>query len=240
MNFQYKYLDPPQQTQGSSSKSIDNLTFSGALGMVQKRVSAKSALNCFKITQKTKFLQEGDFLLGDVAITYERSIAFEFTFFTLADSGAFVTHVPKSLNEALALVRPFQWEVWFLFIFTIFVSGPSIYFVIVLPSWWQRREVKKAARCARFRGRISKRTRAMKMKYKFPGVSKQTFQMKYLREMSYGITDVPAANRRYLRGKRDVKRKILPTDLFNKCIWFAITLFLRQCEFHSLFNKSFY
>lgn len=49
--------------------------------------------------------------IGDMGVTYERSGAAEFSFMTLADSGAFVTHAPSRLNEALALLRPFQWQV---------------------------------------------------------------------------------------------------------------------------------
>lgn len=41
MNFEYRYVDPPQRTQGSISMAADNLTFSGALGMVQRRVSER-------------------------------------------------------------------------------------------------------------------------------------------------------------------------------------------------------
>ncbi|CAH1164647.1 unnamed protein product [Phaedon cochleariae] len=53
---------------------------------------------------------EADLVLGDVGLTYERSNFVEFSFITLADSGAFVTHAPSGLNEALALLRPFQWQ----------------------------------------------------------------------------------------------------------------------------------
>lgn len=35
----------------------------------------------------------------------------EFSFLTLVDSEVFVTHRPSKLNEALALVRPFHWQV---------------------------------------------------------------------------------------------------------------------------------
>lgn len=51
--------------------------------------------------------------MGDVTITYDRAKAVEFSFFTLVDSEAFVTHRPSKLNEAFALVRPFQWQVCF-------------------------------------------------------------------------------------------------------------------------------
>lgn len=40
MNFNVKYLDPSERTQGSSiiEPDTDNLTFSGGLGQIQKRV----------------------------------------------------------------------------------------------------------------------------------------------------------------------------------------------------------
>lgn len=49
--------------------------------------------------------------MGDLTVTYNRSQAVEFSFLTLADNEAFLTHAPGRLNEALALVRSFHWEV---------------------------------------------------------------------------------------------------------------------------------
>nr|AXU25107.1 ionotropic receptor 1 [Cyrtorhinus lividipennis] len=66
---------------------------------------------------------EVDIFIGDLTITYERSLAVEFTFFTLSDSEIFLTHAPGKLNEALALVRPFRWEVWPVIIVTVALSG---------------------------------------------------------------------------------------------------------------------
>lgn len=63
------------------------------------------------MTWYSKQFQKAEFFIGDVALTLERSQAVEFSFLTLADSGAFVTHAPSKLNEALALLRPFQWQV---------------------------------------------------------------------------------------------------------------------------------
>lgn len=57
------------------------------------------------------FFQEADIFIGDVALTEERSNFVEFSFITQADSGAFVTHAPRKLNEAVALLRPFKLEV---------------------------------------------------------------------------------------------------------------------------------
>lgn len=44
-------------------------------------------------------------------MTWERLQAVEFSFLTLADSGAFLTHAPARLSETLAIIRPFRWEV---------------------------------------------------------------------------------------------------------------------------------
>ncbi|KOB72035.1 Ionotropic receptor, partial [Operophtera brumata] len=43
-------------------------------------------------------------------MTWERLQAVEFSFLTLADSGAFLTHAPAKLSETLAIIRPFRWE----------------------------------------------------------------------------------------------------------------------------------
>ncbi|KAH9629220.1 hypothetical protein HF086_009610 [Spodoptera exigua] len=89
LNFKYKYYDPPDRSQGSSISG--NGTFKGTLGLIWKR--------------------KADFFLGDVTMTWERLQAVEFSFMTLADSGAFLTHAPAKLSETLAIIRPFQWEV---------------------------------------------------------------------------------------------------------------------------------
>lgn len=131
-------------------------------------------------------------------------------------------------------MRPFQWEVWLLFIFTIFVSGPTIYFVIVLPSWWKKTKIKKYIYRCNWRGKPLKRIQKMcnnepKLR-KYYRHSNEIFYLAYIKEMSYGVRDISAMNRRYLRKNRDTRRKVLPMNLLNKCIWFAITLFLRQCK----------
>jgi hypothetical protein len=84
-------------------------------------------------------LQEADFFIGDVALSHERSNYVEFSFITLADSGAFITHAPSKLNEALALLRPFQWQVWPAIGVTFVVVGPVLYAIIALPNAWRPR-----------------------------------------------------------------------------------------------------
>ncbi|XP_030764108.1 ionotropic receptor 40a-like [Sitophilus oryzae] len=117
LNFKYHYFDPPQRIQGSPIS--ENGTFNGVMGLMLQR--------------------EADLFIGDVGITYERSHAVEFSFITLADSGAFVTHAPSRLNEALALLRPFQWQVWPAIGVTFIIVGPFLYALIALPNLWQPR-----------------------------------------------------------------------------------------------------
>uniref|UniRef100_A0AAG5CPX1 Ionotropic glutamate receptor L-glutamate and glycine-binding domain-containing protein n=1 Tax=Anopheles atroparvus TaxID=41427 RepID=A0AAG5CPX1_ANOAO len=116
MNFSFQYMEPPEKIQGIALSAEDNASFSGALGMLQRR--------------------EVDLYLGDVAVTWERMKAVEFSFFTLADSAAFVTHAPRKLNEALALVHPFQLTVWPPVIITILISGPILFLIISTPFRW--------------------------------------------------------------------------------------------------------
>lgn len=48
MNFRFEYVEPPEKVQGQAlqTDSIDNLTFNGGLGMLQRRV------NCNEIYMK--------------------------------------------------------------------------------------------------------------------------------------------------------------------------------------------
>lgn len=69
-------------------------------------------------------MQDADFFLGDVTLTLERRSLVEFSFLTLADSGAFLSHSPSRLNEALVLIRPFQWKV--------IIYNNSLIFLLIL------------------------------------------------------------------------------------------------------------
>ncbi|XP_034250854.1 ionotropic receptor 40a [Thrips palmi] len=120
LHFKFQYFDPPERSQGSAFvETLGNKTFPGILGLVSER--------------------KADLALGDITITYERSQAVEFSFLTLADSGAFVTKTPSRLNEALALVRPFQSEVWPVLVLTVLLSGPMLFGVLEAPRLWRGR-----------------------------------------------------------------------------------------------------
>lgn len=93
-------------------------------------------------------------MFGDIVVTYDKMQEVEFSFFTLPDSGAFLTHAPRRLSEAFALVYPFQKEVWPLLIFTIIIVGPILYLLIVIPKWMKRRWRRKRKHLKSFRNII--------------------------------------------------------------------------------------
>ena len=67
----------------------------------------------------------------------------EFSFFTLPDSGAFLTNAPRRLSEAFALVYPFHKDVWPPLITTIVVVGPILYLMINVTERMKRRWRRK-------------------------------------------------------------------------------------------------
>lgn len=73
-------------------------------------------------------------------LTYEKMQEVEFSFFTLPDSGAFLTHAPRRLSEAFALLYPFQKEVWPPLILTILMVGPILYAMIVFKMRLEKRK----------------------------------------------------------------------------------------------------
>ncbi|XP_053672070.1 ionotropic receptor 40a [Anopheles nili] len=187
MNFSFQYVEPPEKIQGIALGSEGNASFSGALGMLQRR--------------------EADLYLGDVAVTWERMKAVEFSFFTLADSAAFVTHAPRKLNEALALVRPFQVTVWPPVIITIIISGPILYVIISTPFRWKSpREPSKGSILQRYKA-------ARNRKPAF-------YNMRYIEEMNY--TRFTATRQTRLMRENDNFPSL------DRCIWYTINVYLRQ------------
>ncbi|XP_053698504.1 ionotropic receptor 40a [Sabethes cyaneus] len=180
MNFSFKYIAQEDKIQGTAMGSEENATFSGALGMLQRR--------------------EVDLFLGDVAVTWERMQAVEFSFFTLADSAAFATHAPRKLSEALALVRPFQLTVWPLVLITIIISGPILYLIIALPyrlEEWTRDWFAKATRL-----KICRAT--------------SFYHMQYIQEMNYRVP-------------QHVEIAGTPQyPSLDRCVWYTINVYLRQ------------
>ncbi|XP_012160597.1 ionotropic receptor 40a [Ceratitis capitata] len=204
MNFQFVYIEAPGRTQGSlriDDIGGENETFTGGIGLLQNGLA--------------------DFLLGDVSLSWERRKAVEFSFFTLADSGAFATHAPRRLNEAFAIIRPFKRDVWPYLILTVIFSGPIFYAIIAIPYKWH-------LPC---QGRAGKRANEL------------VFHVAYIRE----ITGDNEMAKRLLRRQRQQQQLLgetnaqqerlgdgalgmaeMPYNLFDKCIWFTVQLFLKQ------------
>ncbi|KAH8236079.1 hypothetical protein KR032_007796, partial [Drosophila birchii] len=185
MNFRFKYVEAPGRTQGSlrfdDTKEFND-SFTGGIGLLQSG--------------------QADFLLGDVGLSWERRKAIEFSFFTLADSGAFATHAPRLLNEALAIMRPFKQDIWPYLILTIVFSGPIFYGIITMPYIWRRRPANLDEEQQRYK----------------------CIYMTYIKEITPGLVKV-----------KRIKVKVpfaqqMPNQLFEKCIWFTLRLFLKQCK----------
>ncbi|ETN63702.1 hypothetical protein AND_004573 [Anopheles darlingi] len=188
MNFSFQYVEPPEKIQGIALGTGKNASFSGALGMLERR--------------------EVELFLGDVGLHWERMKAVEFSFFTLADSAAFVTHAPRKLNEALALVRPFQVSVWPPLIITILLSGPILYFIISTPHRWKHWTVQQQHRSNYF----ERRRQLQKRKPAY-------YNLQYLQEMSYG--GVRLGRTRIIGGVQEYPS-------LDRCIWYTINVYLRQ------------
>ncbi|XP_022182312.1 ionotropic receptor 40a isoform X3 [Myzus persicae] len=108
LHFQFRYIDPPDRTQGSGLDRGSSMQ--GVLGLIWQR--------------------EADWFVGDLSITYERNLVVDFSFLTLVDNEAFLTHAPGRLNEAFSLIRPFHWSVWPLLLITVIFAGPILYILV--------------------------------------------------------------------------------------------------------------
>lgn len=148
-------------------------------------------------------MQLADFFLGDVGLSWERRKAIEFSFFTLADSGAFATHAPRRLNEALAIMRPFKLDIWPYLILTIVFSGPIFYGIIIMPYKWRRQRI------------------AMDVER----LGELCIHMAYIKEITPCVLKV-----RHMRPVPTQASAEMPAQLLQRCIWFTLRLFLKQCE----------
>ncbi|KMY91428.1 ionotropic receptor 40a isoform X1 [Drosophila simulans] len=194
MNFRFKYIEAPGRTQGSmrSEDGKDsNDSFTGGIGLLQSG--------------------QAEFFLGDVGLSWERRKAIEFSFFTLADSGAFATHAPRRLNEALAIMRPFKQDIWPHLILTIIFSGPIFYGIIALPYIWRRPWVNSDVE----------------------HLGELCIHMTYLKEITPRLLK--------LKPRTVMSAYQMPHQLFQKCIWFTLRLFLKQScnELHNGYRAKF-
>lgn len=185
----------------------------------------------------------------------------DFSFFTLPDSGAFITHAPSRMSEVFALLYPFHPNVYPSLVITIVTVGPILYLIIAAHE------------------RMTSKTRRNfnKRKSSTSSSSPSTFyHITYIREM-YGERRVGVAERhrqakvtmrrRLSRNNRtrreyeddvDVRRtrqtsslnfrngktmktktrKVTKTTgsegLLSRCVWFTCHIFLRQCQLNKV------
>lgn len=108
MNFKFKYVDAMRMLEMENYENITQVTAIG-LEMLKRRVNWVWRISFLFIL--LLFAKEADFVFGDIVVSYERMQEVEFSFFTLPDSGGFLTHAPRRLSEAFALIYPFELEV---------------------------------------------------------------------------------------------------------------------------------
>jgi hypothetical protein len=179
------------------------------------------------------FIKQAHIFFGDVVATNEMMEKVEFSFFTLPDSGCFLTHAPSRLSEFFALLYPFHANVYPPLAITIVTTGPILYLLIAAHAKMREKQTKsKKASLTSFHDII------------------------YIREMyggkkMVGITTSKRRNnpmtkrlehqqRKHFRLKKknnmklteDEKMKITTTDgLLTRCVWFTCHVFLRQCKY---------
>ncbi|XP_076030916.1 putative glutamate receptor [Oratosquilla oratoria] len=103
-NFTYTVREPHD---GQWGYLLKNGSYSGVIGAVQR--------------------YDADFSLN-VAFTGDREKVIDYTVGYYNDPLTFCTTKPRPLNQALALIKPFQWRVWVAFIAMLVVAGP-VYFL---------------------------------------------------------------------------------------------------------------
>lgn len=67
--------------------------------------------------------QQADIGIGGVSVTYARSRVIKYTYPHMLDTVTFVTSMPKNdhhKNDSLWLLRPFEIEVWYFFLLSLF------------------------------------------------------------------------------------------------------------------------
>ncbi|XP_013778893.2 probable glutamate receptor isoform X2 [Limulus polyphemus] len=99
LNFSYKLVLPPDGMFGAK----ENGTWSGIMGMVMRK--------------------EVDMGLTALVVTYEREEDMDFTVPYNFEFLTFVTAVPGFEHRALAIIRPFTWQMWIVLILTLAFSG---------------------------------------------------------------------------------------------------------------------
>lgn len=149
----------------------------------------------------------------------------EFSFFTLADSGAFVTHAPRRLNEALAILRPFNPDVWPYLALTVLFSGPILYAVIILPYKWLPNSNARPTTI---------NSLSLTMETGSSIHKRKPFYLTYIKEITpFNGRQLPTTcTRKFHDSNVQIMADgqiIMAKGFLSKCIWYTVRLFLKQC-----------
>ncbi|XP_069942958.1 ionotropic receptor 21a-like [Cherax quadricarinatus] len=110
LNFTYIFVEPRD---GQWGHRLQNGSYTGVIGAVER--------------------MEADFSLN-IAITQDREEKVDCTIGYHIEPLTFATTKPRLLNKALALLRPFTYQVWMAFAATLGLAGPFYYIVCTLSS----------------------------------------------------------------------------------------------------------
>ncbi|XP_022243778.1 glutamate receptor ionotropic, delta-1-like [Limulus polyphemus] len=117
--FSYFIKSPKDNEWGTK---LSNQSWTGMIGMVHRK--------------------EADIAIDSIAITEEREEAVDFTSPYVYDSVRFVTSAPKNKDRALAIIKPFSWQVWLGICLSVFVATSVVTFISIVmktrnrPSQW--------------------------------------------------------------------------------------------------------
>ncbi|XP_022243782.1 glutamate receptor ionotropic, delta-1-like [Limulus polyphemus] len=109
LNFRYVIKSPKDNEWGTK---LSNKSWTGMIGMVHRK--------------------EADIAIDSIVITEEREEAVDFTSPYVYDSVRFVTSAPKNKDRALAIIKPFSWQVWLGVLLSVLVTTSVITFISII------------------------------------------------------------------------------------------------------------
>ncbi|XP_076353788.1 glutamate receptor ionotropic, delta-1-like [Tachypleus tridentatus] len=109
LNFRYIIKSPKDNEWGAK---LSNKSWTGMIGMVHRK--------------------EADIAIDSIVVTEERQEAVDFTLPYVYDSVRFVTSAPKVKDRALAIIKPFSWQVWLGVFLSVFMATSVITFTSII------------------------------------------------------------------------------------------------------------
>lgn len=185
--------------------------------------------------------QNASIFFGDIVATSEMLQKIEFSFFTLPDSGAFLTHAPRRLSEVFALLYPFHRNVYPSLVVTIVTVGPILYLIIAA----HERATAKTRPRRNFNGRESSSSPPSSfydiiyIREMYGGSRRRVGVTEQLRHSQTSVEGCGVSkherrsqftddNRKFV-GRKQTTTSSSSEGLLSRCVWFTCHIFLRQC-----------